>query len=339
MLFRLSTLAITASLLASASALSPQDIPTDLPVSSLLSSAQAHLRNGETSEALIYYDAAITRDPSNYLTLFKRATTYLSLGRTTQAADDFNKVLAIKPGFEGAHLQLAKIKAKSADWDGARADYVATGKDAESPEIIELEEAHGAVSLALAAEKSAQWEDCVNHAGAAIYVASRTPFLRELRARCRFERGELEEGMGDLHHVVNMRPGDTTPHVIISAATFYGLGDLDNGLAQIRKCLHSDPDSKVCKKLHRQQKSLQKSYNRVQAELNKGHSTTAGKGLIGSDEEPGLLPTVREQVDELRQAGSIPAKANIALYEQMVEMACQAFSEVRELMRRPDQDS
>lgn len=336
MRFGLSSLAVTASLLASAgSALSPSGISSDLPVSALLTSAQTHLAKGETSEALVYYDAAIARDPTNYLTLFKRATTYLSLGRASQATDDFNKVLALKPGFQGAHLQLARIRSKAADWDAARTEYVAANKSPDSPELTELTEAEGAATLAEAAGKAGQWDDCINHAGVAILVASRSPSLRELRARCRFERGELEEGMGDLHHVLQMRPGDTGPHVLVSATTFYGLGDFDNGLAQIRKCLHSDPDSKICKRLHKQQKAIFKTYSRAEAQLGKGQTTTAGRTLVGNAEDPGLITNIREQVDELRREGRIPFKARARLYEQVVEMVCQAYSEVRAIVLSP----
>jgi DnaJ family protein C protein 3 len=327
MLFPLSRLAVAAGLLATATALTPQDVPADLPVSSLLDSAQSHLSRGQTSEALIYYDAAISRDPNNYLTLFKRATTYLSLGRTTQATEDFNKVLAIKPGFEGAHIQLAKIKSKVANWDGARAEYQAANKANDSPELIALEEAYGASGLAQQAADAGQWDDCINHAGVAILVATRSPSLRELRSRCRFEKGELEEGMGDLHHLVNMRPGDTTPHLVISATTFYGLGDLDNGLSQIRKCLHSDPDSKVCKKLLKQQKAVQKIYNKAQGQIKKKQTTTAGRTLVGHQDEEGLVTMVREQIDELKQDGTIPSTATPRLYSMIVDLICQAYVE------------
>lgn len=333
MAFRLWTLALTASLLATSAAVSPQDIPSDLPVSSLLSSAQTHLSKGETSEALVYYDAAIARDPSNYLTLFKRATTYLSLGRTNQATDDFNKVLVLEPGFEGAHAQLAKIKSKSADWDGARAEYLAANKGPESPEIAELDEAKGAADLAEAASNAHQWEDCVNHAGVAILVANRSPSLRQLRAHCRFEKGEVEEGMADLQHILNMRPGDTSPHVLISATSFYGLGDTETGMSQIRKCLHSDPESKVCKKLLKQEKSVSKTLSKIEGQLERGQTTTAGRGLAGHGEDAGLISDIKEQIAELREAGNIPKTAKAALYEKVVEMACQAFSEVSNIYK------
>lgn len=332
MYINLSTLAVAASILASpcfVSALSAEDIPSDLPVSTLLTSAQTHLSRGQTSDALVYYDAAIARDPSNYLTLFKRATTYLSLGRTTQATDDFNKVLALKPGFEGAHVQLAKIKSRSADWQGAKEQFTLANKDASSTEMAELLEAERAADLADAAEKAGDFEACITHAGDAIMTASRALHLRELRSRCRFARGEVEEGMSDLHHVLQMRPGDTTPHVVISATTFYGLGDLENGMSQIRKCLHSDPDSKSCAKLLKQEKAISKVLGKAQKALDKKQPVTGVKMLVDNGEEKGVISDIKTQFEELKAAGSIPPQASSALYTRVIEMACEGYYEVR----------
>ena len=327
--FRFSALAVAAGLLATTTtALTSTDIPSDQPVSDLLSSAQSHLSRGETSEALVYYDAAIARDPSNYLTFFKRATTYLSLGRTSQATDDFNQVLNLKPGFEGAHLQLAKIKSKVADWDGARTEYLAANKAPDSEEVMELNAAEGAVTIAQEAKEAGRWEDCIQQSGVAIQIATRVSSLRELRSYCRFEQGEELEGMSDLQHVLHLKPGDTHPHMLISATTYYALGDLEGGVGQIRKCLHSDPDSKICKKLHKQQKALTKQFSKIEGQLHKGQTTTAGKGLVGTEEEPGLLTIIKGQVDELRKDGYIHPKSKAKLYERVVEMVCQAYSEV-----------
>lgn len=319
---------MAAGLLSSAAALSPQDIPSDLSLNEILSSAQTLLSRGETSEALVYYDAAIALEPANYLTLFKRGATYLSLGRTSQATEDFNKVLGINPNFEGAHVQLAKIKSKAGDFDAARASYIAAKKAPDSPEIVELDEAQGAARLAEEALKAGQWEDCVNHAGAAIFVASRVPGLREIRSQCRFERGELEEGMSDLQHILNMRPGDTKPHLLVSATTFYGLGDLDAGISQIKKCLHSDPESKVCKKLHKQQKAVKKTLDKATAQLKRNQPTTAGRTLVGTGDERGLLGDIEEQISQQRADGNIPPSATAKLHNTIIEMICQAYTEV-----------
>ncbi|KAK8084570.1 DnaJ domain-containing protein [Apiospora hydei] len=191
----LSTLALAASILSSSGlieALSASEIPADTPISSLLSSAQAHLSKGQTSDAL-------------------RATTYLSLGRTSLATEDFNKVLTLRPGFEGAHIQLAKIKSRSADWEGAKQQYILANQKEGSPDFDRLTEAQGAASLAEAAAANGNWDECIGQAGEAIQIANRSPNLRDLRSRCRFEKGEVEEGMGDLHHIINMKPGDITP--------------------------------------------------------------------------------------------------------------------------------
>ncbi|KAI1262051.1 DnaJ domain-containing protein [Xylariaceae sp. FL1019] len=328
MMVPLSTLAIAASILSASNlayGLSATEVPSDTPISSLLSSAQSHLARGETTEALIYYDAAIARDPSDYLTFFKRATTYLSLGRASQATSDFNRVLELKPGFEGAHLQLGKLKAKAADWSAAREQYVLASLSPESPDLQTLVEAQGAAAIAEAAATSANWEECVTQAGEAIFVANRAPHLRELRARCRFEKGEVEEGMSDLQHLLQMRPGDTTPHLKISATTFYGLGDTDQGLAQIRKCLISDPDSKTCKKLMKQQKSITKTWDKVNKALEKKQPMTGVKMLVPSGDDKGLIDDVRQQVTEMQKDGIIPAKAPNALLTRFVEAACQAY--------------
>jgi DnaJ family protein C protein 3 len=329
MIVPLSVLAFAASLLSSQSlvlALSPSDIPHDVPVSSLLSSANAHLAKGETSDALTYYDVAISRDPNNYLTLFKRGATYLSLGRTAQALSDFDAVLKIKQGFEGALVQRAKILSNYGDWAAAKNDYVAARHI--GSELTELTEAEGASKLAVDAEKKGEYEECITQAGVAIMIASKNLALRQLRARCRFERGEVQEGISDLAHVLQIQPGLTEPHLQISSVQFFSLADTERGMAQIRKCLHSDPDSKSCKRLHRREKQIDKELSKIRKLFEKRSFSTAAKHLIGHGEELGLVQEIKDEVKELCEAGTIPGKAPNALYAQVVDMACESHVEV-----------
>ncbi|KAK3904793.1 hypothetical protein C8A05DRAFT_42185 [Staphylotrichum tortipilum] len=327
MLIRLSTLAFAASILSTPSlvaCLSASDIPSDTPVSRLLAAAQSHLSKGETGDALVYYDAAISKDPTNYLTLFKRATTYLSLGRTSQATEDFQKVLSLKPGFEGAHVQLGRLKARVGDWDAAKEHYEEAKK---TEELAGLEEAKGAATLAEAAAKEENWEECVKQADDAILVANRALALRELRARCAFERGAMERGIGDLQHILQMKPGDTSPHVKISAIQFYALGELQEGMASIRKCLHSDPESKECKRLFKIEKQVDKVVQKVAKALEKNQHMTAVRQLVPSGDGEGLIKEVKDQVHVLREDGTIPKAAGNVLIARLVSMACQAYYE------------
>lgn len=324
-----STLVVAAHILCSpAVGLSVTDLPPDTPVSQLLESAQAHLSGGRTNDALVYFDAAIARDPSNYLSIFKRATVYLSLGRTSQAQDDFNNVLSLKPGFQGAHIQLAKIKARTADWDGAHEQYHLAGKFSLSPEVVELEEAKAATRSAEASDRRGAWDDCVVHASKAIAVANRAVILRALRARCRFERGELEEGLSDLRHLQSLQPGDTTSYVKTAAIAFYALNDVQAGLKALRGCLHSDPESKLCKKHFREQKAVDKALQKVSKTLEKGQPMGAARQLVGNEDGEGLIKQVNNTVASLKQDDILPQSAQSALVIKLVEMACQAYYEV-----------
>lgn len=329
MIVNLSALALAASILSSNSlvlALSPADIPSDTPISSLLASANAHLAKGETNDALTYYDITISRDPENYLTYFRRGATYLSLGRTVQATQDFTKVLSIKPGFEGALVQRAKIHAKNGDWEAAQKDFIAHGNSGD--DLAQLEEAKGAAHLAVAAEKSGNWEECVAQSGVAIMVAGKMLSLRKTRAHCRFERGEVQEGMSDLKHVLQMQPGMTEPHMQISAITFYALADLEHGMDQMRKCLHSDPDSKKCKKLYRREKTLDKQLANVKKHMEKKQYASAIKLLVPAGVDLGLVQDVKDDVKELREAGTIPERAPNDLISSLVQLVCEAYHEV-----------
>jgi DnaJ homolog subfamily C member 3 len=310
------------------------DIPADLPVASLISSAKSHLATGSPRDALAYFDAAVARDPTNYLTIFQRGATYLSLGRDTQAIDDFNRVLELKPDFDGALLQRSRIKSRSADWAGAKEDLVKAGKRS-SPEYVELDEAQTAEKAAEHAEAKGDWETCVSQSSVAIMKASVALNLRRLRAHCRFEKGDIQEALGDLAHILQISPGSVEPHLQISSTLFYALGDHERAIAQIRKCLHSDPDSKACSRLFRKEKQYVKSLNQLQEFKEKRKFTNAINLLVGTKDESGMIDDVKEDIKEAREAGHIHPNAPDELYTSLVETACEVYRAVSTSQRTP----
>ena len=332
MIVRLRCLTLLAAILSiplsSVYAIAASDIPSDTPVSSLVASAKENLAKGAPNDALVYFDLAISRDPSNYLTIFQRGATYLSLGRNTQASADFDRVLELKPDFEGALLQRAKIKAKNADWTGAKHDYIKAGKT-RGEEIAQLEEAQGAALLATEAEKKGDWEACVSQAGVAIMTASTTLWLRQMRARCRFERGEVREGVNDLAHVLQISPGLVQPHLQMSSEFFYSLGDTEKGVAQMRKCLHSDPDSNPCSKLFRREKQLAKMLENVNTAFEKRQFSKAANYLVGGKDGRGLLQEVKDDIAAFKSDSTIHPSSHSMLYTTLVEQTCEAFREMK----------
>jgi DnaJ homolog subfamily C member 3 len=331
MILRISTLALGALCFSSvpfATALSASDIPADTPVSQLIASANAHLAQGKAHDALTYFDIAVQKDPSNYLTIFKRGATYLSLGRNVQASKDFDHVLQLKPGFEGALTQRAKIKSRNADWDGARKDYAAAGKQ-DGEDMQQLDEAEGAAKLAADAEKAGDWEACVTHAGTAVLVAGTSLELRQRRARCRFEKGEVMEGISDLNHALQINAALTEPYLKIAAMTFYSLGETDKGITSISKCLQNDPDNKECSKLRKSQKAIDRTLKKFNQFYEKRQFASAVKLLVPQGEEdPGLLQEVKDDVKTWREAGYIHPQAGSGLYASLVEKTCEAYTEM-----------
>lgn len=330
-----STIALGAALLSPTTALSPSDVPSDTPISKILESANAQLIAGNAQDALTYYDIAISRDPQNYLSFFKRGATYLSLGRNSQAQQDFDKALAIKPDFEGALLQRAKLRSRHGDWQPARKDYEAAGKT-DGHELADLAEAQGASILADTAAKQSNWDECISQAGTAIMVASLDSELRRLRAACRFEKGEVAEGVSDLQHILNINSGSTEPHLQISAMSFYSLGETDKGLQQIAKCLQSDPDNKACMKLRRREKNLDKAIKKVKKNMEDRKFNAAVKLLVKQGEENGLLDDVREDFETYRKDSFIHHNSPSGLYAELVELTCEAYMEMNNHKRALD---
>ena len=330
MILRYSQLALGALALSittpPSAALLSSDIPSDLPVSQLISRAKANLASSP-QDALVYFDAAISRDPQNYLTFFQRGAAYLSLGKTAQASQDFDKVLTIKPGFEGALTQRAKIRGRQGNWVGAKEDYKTAGKTG-TEEYAELEEAEGAAQLALDAEKKGEWEECVRQAGVAIAVAGLTLDIRKVRAHCRFERGEIMEGVSDLGHVVQMSSDPTDTHLQISAMTFYSLGETQKGITAITKCLHNDPDSKSCSKLRRREKNLEKQLQKMRDLYEKRQYNSGVKLLVPTGEDPGLLREIQDDIKEYQEQDIIHKHAPNGLYTDLVEKICEGYIEM-----------
>jgi DnaJ family protein C protein 3 len=336
MIVRLSTFAIGALCLSAApfaSALSASEIPSDTPVSQLLASASTNLAQGNAQDALVYYDVAIQRDPKNYLTIFKRGAAYLSLGKNVQASRDFDQVLSLKPGFEGALLQRAKIKSRKADWAGAKADYTEAKKQ-ESQEMEDLIQAEGAEKLAAEAEAAKDWDACVTNAGVAIIVAGTAPELRQRRARCRFAKGEVMEGIADLYHVAQISPALTEPHLRIAAMTYYSLGETEKGLTAIAKCLHNDPDNKECAALRKSLKGIDRTLKKLNKLFERRQYATAAKLLVPqSADEPGLLQEIKDDTNAFREKGYIHEQATNTLYANLIEKTCEAYSEMNNVKK------
>ena len=57
------------------------------------------LAKAQFADALTHYHAAIELDPNNYMSLYRRATVYLAMGKSKSATPDLDRVVELKPDF------------------------------------------------------------------------------------------------------------------------------------------------------------------------------------------------------------------------------------------------
>lgn len=129
-------------------------------------------------------------------------------------------------------------------------------------------------------------------------------------------------------HLAQLNPGDITPHLQISSMLFFSVNDYDRSVAQLRKCLHSDPDSKPCSKAFRRIKNLQKQIVQINTMREKRQFNSAVKLLVGVGEDVGIIDEIKEEVKELKEKGYINDQCPEELLTQLVEITCDSYTEM-----------
>ncbi|KAG0041929.1 hypothetical protein BGZ83_001149 [Gryganskiella cystojenkinii] len=298
-----------------------------------LDQANAYLGQGEFNLALQSYDAAIDRDPSNYLSYFKRAATYLTLGRNNQALADFTTILRLKPDFGQALLQRGKIYTKSGEFSKAKDDlesfYKTHRTDAQAQEIPELLESLEATSHALKRAEEAvakdQTEECVHILGSAILVAPLYVPFRLQRAECHLSRGEVEEAVNDLARATHNAATNPKLMYRLSTMSYYSLYMPEQALAQIKQCISFDPENKLCKGLFRRLKSTEKDITKMTSDMeNRRWAGVINKSVGG---EKSLVKSIETETTAMEQENNAVGKMPKRLLLKIYSAACKAYTE------------
>ncbi|CAO3611531.1 unnamed protein product [Cunninghamella blakesleeana] len=290
------------------------------------------LASGKFQEALISYDAAISQDPSNYISYYKRATAYLSLGRTQAAADDFTKILSLKPDFDKALFQRAKIYIQDGEFISAKKDLKQYLKnhndDNEASRLLnDIEEATSSIKKAKQNLKSESFDECIENISSAIRIAPNMGSLRRISAQCHTGKGEFDLAAGDLSKAVHITPSDHELQIQLAKINFFLLNEPEGAVANLKQCLHYDPEQKQCKNLFRQIKKLNKSLKLIMENYDKKKYSTSSNQLIGTSTRQGLIEQIKEQFEQIKKDLELD-KDNVKytipqrLLTQCYELAC-----------------
>ncbi|CAG8438256.1 580_t:CDS:2 [Ambispora leptoticha] len=289
------------------------------------------LSSGRFNDALKSFGAAIQRDPRNYLSYFKRAATYLSLGRSSSALEDFSRTLELKPDFDQALLQRAKIYVKEGAYVEAKRDlknYINKNpEDADSKKLLtSVKEAEDAIKEADSSIKFKKYDECVKSLSKAISVSPHFSSLRLKRAKCHFEKGEVEEGVRDLTQTSKLNPSDAELLMRLSKINYFALYQPEQSLTAIKQCIHYDPEHKECKRILRRIKQLEKSVSRVENDMEGHRWQLAIDKLFGSGSEkgPGLINEIKEEHDNLKEG-----RSSEKLFIKLDGLSCKAYQELK----------
>ncbi|CAJ0610274.1 unnamed protein product [Cylicocyclus nassatus] len=223
---------------------------------------KAFLAKGQFSDALTHYHAAIELDPTNYLTLYRRATVYLAMGKSKQAVPDLDRVVELKHDFTAARIQRGNVLFKQGEIDLAENDFHA---------VLAVEPSNSEVSAKL--DNIADLRQYIHQAKSfydhndlhsAEYYLNKAlehlvwdPSLYRLRAKCLEARGEIRKSIADMRTLTKL-VADSTDDILKISQLYYGIGDVEESLSQIRECLKLNPDHKECFPFYKRVKKLAK---------------------------------------------------------------------------------
>ncbi|KAJ1961918.1 hypothetical protein GGI12_002977, partial [Dipsacomyces acuminosporus] len=263
-----------------------------------LDEANQLLLHGKYREAIKSYDTAIEKDPQNYLSYFKRATTFLTINKHSSALRDFTRAIEIKPDFEQAYFQRARIYLREGSLNEADADIkkVVGGSNTKLlPKSKELTEkialARSMNDKSRAAFEQKQYDECIKHAGKVIRISPLNTSILRIRASCRIAAGDLEGASADLGRLVRIHP-DLETQAMLADLHFLALNEPDRGLEHVRACLKSDPDNRQCQKTFKRLRALDRKLTKLEKDKAGRKWNTCNRAVLPASGKGGLLDEV-----------------------------------------------
>ncbi|CAO3582639.1 unnamed protein product [Absidia cylindrospora] len=127
--------------------------------------------------------------------------------------------------------------------------------------------------------------------------------------------------MNNLSRAAYITPSDHTILIELANINFYLLNEPEGALANLKQCLHYDPEQKQCKSTFRQLKKLNKTIKTIQENTEKKKYSTASNQLIGTASREGVIKQVREDIERVKEQyiptlnNNVPQRLLLQCYE------------------------
>uniref|UniRef100_A0A1I7XUX8 J domain-containing protein n=1 Tax=Heterorhabditis bacteriophora TaxID=37862 RepID=A0A1I7XUX8_HETBA len=220
------------------------------------------LAKAQFADALTHYHAAIELDPTNYQTLYRRATVYLAMGKSKAAIPDLDRVVELKHDFTAARVQRGNVLLKQGDIDGAENDFNAVlSVEPSNSEVMAkidlIADLRQYVHQAKMFYQHSDLKSAEYYLNKALEQMVWDASLYRMRAKCLEARGEVRKAIADMRTLTKL-VADSTDAFLEISQMYYGIGDVEESLSQIRECLKLNPDHKECFPFYKRVKKLAK---------------------------------------------------------------------------------
>lgn len=305
-----------------------------------LNEAKEFLAQGNQQEALNSMDEAISKDPNNYLSLYKRAVIHISLGRSKNALDDLDRVLELSPQFDQAVLHRARLHSRDCRLELAKKDLNSIEKKGQEAyemisdidkaklnmEIFERLKDDGKLESEIQRIKgkkgaeSETVEKAKRLLGEIIAVCSGDGSLRLKRAEIYESLGDNPMAIGDYTRAASLL-SDNLPILQKVTELHAKNGDLDMAIVALKQCLHYDPENKKCSKQFKLIKKLLKNFDEADKKIEGRKYRAALDEYLDPLKErkkmKGTQKGIIESLDELEAGGQARKRALV--------MVCEAY--------------
>eukprot|EP01112_Ceratiomyxa_fruticulosa_P024239 TRINITY_DN977_c0_g1_i1.p1 TRINITY_DN977_c0_g1~~TRINITY_DN977_c0_g1_i1.p1 ORF type:complete len:484 (-),score=116.50 TRINITY_DN977_c0_g1_i1:123-1574(-) len=245
----------------------------------LVSQGDEFLKSGQYDKALNSFGDAISLDPDNYNTYYKRAGIYLLKGKYLPALSDLNKILEMNPTFNQARLRRGKTLLTLGRPDDAKLDYelVLKSKPNDIMATNGLESVKKYLGLVSSANNLIQQNrapEAVPFLNEALDLASESKSLRLLRAEASLNAQDYNRVLEDTMTVLKQQSGNLQA-LYLRGRAFYFLGEREAAIKHYSQALKYDPEDTLSKAEFKRLSKLDKASNQAATLFGQGQFSEA----------------------------------------------------------------
>lgn len=129
-----------------------------------------------------------------------------------------------------------------------------------------------------------------------------------------------------ISRVAHLNPSDKTLLMELANLNYFSLYEPDRALAQVKQCIHYDPEDRQCKSLFRFIKRIEKEIKKSTEAQTQQRFATGLNGLIGTASKRGIISEIDEPFDTLArelETQQLPKRLHLKMYS----LACALSAE------------